>query len=168
MRKPVKLYPLDPASHQAHNPTMPSGALATVNPANIIQRYLAGEDTESIAASLGVTRQGLGWHLRHTAEEQWKDAQVILATERKDRAEKALETAPDALSLARAREQLRAAQWDLERILKRIYGPSAELTGKDGGPLTVEIVQFAGRTIEAEVGEQPIADAQSTAALPIK
>lgn len=136
---------------------MADGALVNIDPKPIIARYLAGETTNQIAASLGVTRQGLGWHLRQHAEEDWKDAQVILALERKDIAEERLESAQDALSLARAREQLRSAQWDLERVLKRIFGPSQEVTGKDGGPIQVEIVRY-GSTIEAETVE-PIPNA---------
>ena len=122
---------------------MNEGALATVEPQTIIARYLQGELTEDIAKSYGVTRQGLGYHLRKTAEEEWKEAQIILAIERKDKAEEALESAADALSLARAREQLRSAQWDLERVLKRIYGPTAQLslpTSADGTPTTLSIV----------------------------
>lgn len=142
--------------------------LAIVSPKTVIERYLAGERTEDIAKTYGVTRQGLGWYLRKHAEEDWKEAQVILAIERKDKAEEGLDSASDVLSLARAREQLKAAQWDLERVYHRIYGQKQELTGKDGGPIQFEIVQFSGRQIEGEVVEEPIADAQSSAALPHK
>ena len=130
---------------------MANGALAQVDPQSIISRYLAGETTTEIASSLNVTRQGLGWHLRQSAEEQWKEAQIILAFERNETAEEALNAATDALSLARAREQLKSAQWDLERLLKRLYSTAQELTGRDGGPLTVEIVRYSeGRTIDSD------------------
>jgi len=57
------------------------------------------------------------------AEEDWRQAQVLRALQRKEEAEAELdEGAADALSLARARERLRAAQWDLERVCRRIYG----------------------------------------------
>jgi hypothetical protein len=127
---------------------MANGALVHVKPALILQRYLAGELTSDIAKSLGVTRQGLDYHLRTHAEQDWRDAQVILAFERKHVAQEAMDVANDVLSLARAREQLKSAQWDLERLLKRLFGPSAEVTGADGGPLQVQVVRYSSETIE--------------------
>src|SRR5690242_11317908 len=55
-------------------------------------------------------------------QEEWKEAQRARALARLDRAQNNLKTAPDALSLARAREEVRAAQWELERLLRRLYG----------------------------------------------
>lgn len=96
--------------------------LRDTDPKLILQRYLSDETTKQIAESYGVTRQALGQYLLKAAEAEWKDAQVARALARKESAEDDLETAADALSLARARERLRAAQWDLERVCKRIYG----------------------------------------------
>ena len=132
---------------------MANGALVNIDSKTIITRYLNGELSDDIAKSLNVTRQGLSWHLRKHAEEDWKEAQIILAIERKEQAQKAMDVAGDALALARAREQLKSAQWDLERVLKRIYGPSQEVTGKDGGPFQVQIVRF-GDTIEGDAAVQ--------------
>lgn len=58
-------------------------------------------------------------------QEEWKEAQRARALARLDRAQNQLKTAPDALSLARAREEVRAAQWELERLLRRLYGQDA-------------------------------------------
>ena len=102
------------------------------------------------------------------APEQWRDAQVAHAIHRLEQCKKEIESASDALMLARGREGARVAQWELERLLKRIYGPSQEVTGKDGGPLSIEIVRYGSVQIEGEVVRQPIANAQSTAALPKK
>ena len=99
--------------------------LKDVNPLVVLQRYLNGETTTLIAKQLGVTRQGLDYYLRKNHEQEFKDAQITLALERKQAAEDALELASDALALARARELLRSAQWDLERVCKRIYGTDA-------------------------------------------
>jgi hypothetical protein len=101
------------------------GALAPlkeVNPDEVLRRVLNEESTKDIAASLGVTRSALNQWLLNTAEEKWKAAQVIRAHKRKEEAEDEMDTATDALSLARARERLKAAQWDLERVCRRIYG----------------------------------------------
>ena len=65
-------------------------------------------------------------------------------------------TATDALSLAQAREGFKAWSWIAERREHRLYGQKQELTGKDGGPLQVQIVRF-GQVIEGEsaVVQQP-------------
>ena len=104
------------------------GKLANLNVQPILERYIAGASSTEIAKDLGVTRQGLAWWMRKHAEEDWKEAQVIQAVERKEKAESELETATDALSLARGREQLRSAQWDLERVCSRIFGVKQEVT----------------------------------------
>ena len=140
------------------------GRLAKTDPQNVLERYMGGETTTQIAASLGVTRQGLGWWLRQHAQSEWKEAQIILAIERKEKAEDDLDAATDALSLARAREQLRGAQWELERVFHRIYAQKQEVTGKDGGPLQVQIVRF-GQTLDGE--SSVVDDAQCSATTPV-
>ena len=99
--------------------------LNKVDPKAVLDRYLSDESTKDIAASYGVTRQALGQFLLKAAEDDWRNAQVARALARKEAAEDDLENAektPDALSLARTRERLKAAQWDLERVCRRIYG----------------------------------------------
>jgi len=96
--------------------------LKATNPKEVLKRVLNEKSTKDIAASYGVTRSALNqWLLVH-AETDWKAAQYIRAAKRKDEAEEEIDSASDALSLARAREKLRAAQWDLERVCRRIYG----------------------------------------------
>jgi predicted DNA-binding protein YlxM (UPF0122 family) len=110
-------------------------ALRDQDPKTILARYLSDESTKDIAASYGVTRQALGQYLLKHTEAEWKDAQVARAIARKEQAEDNLEaigakieTADKeqrdrlTLSLAHARETLKAAQWDLERVCRRIYG----------------------------------------------
>lgn len=89
---------------------------------DVLTRVLNEESTKDIARSFGVTRSALNQWLLANAEGDWKTVQIIRAHKRKDEAEDEIETAPDALSLARAREKLKAAQWDLERVCRRIYG----------------------------------------------
>lgn len=96
--------------------------LKDVSPKDVIERYLAEQSTKDIAASLGVTRSALNQWLLTYAESDWKAAQIIRAHKRKEEAEEEMDGAQDPLSLARARERLRAAQWDLERVQRRIYG----------------------------------------------
>jgi hypothetical protein len=110
-------------------------ALREADPKLILQRYLSDESTKVIAASYGVTRQALGQYLLKTAEAEWKEAQVARAISRKESAEDALDEISSkidgadkeerdrlTLTLSLARERLKAAQWDLERVCRRIYG----------------------------------------------
>ena len=122
-------------------------ALRDADPKAILQRYLSDESTKDIAASYGITRQALGQFLLKHAEEEWKDAQVARALARKEQAEDEIERAGDALSLARARELLRAAQWDLERVCRRIYGQDAPVSAQ-----AVQVVINLRR--EAEIQRQ--------------
>jgi transcriptional regulator with XRE-family HTH domain len=96
--------------------------LKDVDPEVVLDRYLEGETGPQIAASLGVTKQALSHWLINRAEVQWKSAQLVKALARKDAAEELMDKASNPLDLARAREQLRGAQWDLERVCRRIYG----------------------------------------------
>ena len=98
------------------------GRLEKADPRQILQRYLTDESTSEIAASYGVTRQGLGFFLLKNAEADWKECQVARAIARKEKAEDVIENATDPLELARGRELLKSAQWDLERVCRRIYG----------------------------------------------
>jgi len=96
--------------------------LKAADPKEVLSQILQEVSITDIAASFGVTRSALNQWLLETSETQWKTAQFIRAYKRKEDAEEDLESAADALSLSRARERLRAAQWDLERVCRRIYG----------------------------------------------
>jgi len=119
-------------------------ALREADPKDILKRYLSDESTKDIAASYGVTRQALGQFLLKNAEQEWRDAQVARAIARKEAAEDDLEAitaitikAADkeererlALTVSLAREKLKSAQWDLERVCRRIYGQDAPVAAQ--------------------------------------
>lgn len=96
--------------------------LKNINPLDVLDRYLAEETSTEIAASLGVTRAALSYWLLEVAESEWKSAQLVKAIRRKEDADLLIDSASNPLDLARARESLRSAQWDLERVCRRIYG----------------------------------------------
>lgn len=126
--------------------------LKAADPKDVIDRVLNEESTKDIAASYGVTRSALNqWLLIH-AESEWKAAQYIRAAKRKDEAEEELETAQDALALARAREKLRAAQWDLERVCRRIYGQDAP-PASSSVQINIGIRRSSGDVVDAQVIE---------------
>lgn len=103
--------------------------LKNIDPKDVLDRYLAGETGPQIAQSLGVTKQALSYWLIEKAETEWKSAQVVKALHRKEDAEQLMDRASNPLDLARAREQLRGAQWDLERVCRRIYGQDSPPAG---------------------------------------
>ena len=99
--------------------------LKNLDPKSVLERFLKEESGEQIAQSLGVTRAALSYFMLKHAEQEWKDAQLTKAIIRKERAEDLLERADNALDLTRGRELLRSAQWELERVCRRIYGQDA-------------------------------------------
>lgn len=99
--------------------------LKAADPKDVLKRILNEESTKDIAASFGVTRSALNYWLIEHCDSEWKSAQIVRAMKRKEEAEDELDNAQDALTLSRGRERLRAAQWDLERVCRRIYGQDA-------------------------------------------
>ena len=113
--------------------------LENVDPVAVLARYIGEESTKSIAESLGVSRPALTQWLIRVAEDQWKDAQVVKSIEKKERAEDDIDTiavklrggvqpseVPAIMALHKVAEsQLKAAQWDLERTYRRVYGQDA-------------------------------------------
>lgn len=127
----------------------------------VLDRYIAGEQVANIAPEYNTSDVTIYALLLREHQDAWKDIQTARALARLEKAQDKLDDVTlDALSLARTREQVRSAQWELERLLKRLYSTSSEVTGKDGGPITIEIVQFGSRTIDSEatvIAEQQIA-----------
>ena len=102
--------------------------LAHLDATKVIQQYLEDRTTAEIAKRAGVHRSGLHQWLLRNCEEQWREAQIARALSAHEEAKDNLSVANDALSLARAREALRSAQWELERLFSRLYGPKQEVT----------------------------------------
>lgn len=126
------------------------------DPKVILERYLQGETSTQIAETLGVTRAGLSYWLLKNAEEQWKDAQVVKAIRRKEDAEIALDEAKDVFEVSKAREILKSAQWDLERICRRIYGQEQS---NNQSPVVINIGIKRSITIDQDkVTVEPVND----------
>ena len=89
---------------------------------SVVARFLKDERIEDIAKELGCSRWTLNQNLIAHAETEWKDAQVARAVTRLADAEDMLDNAKDAFELAKGREVLKSAQWQLERVYRRIYG----------------------------------------------
>lgn len=124
-----------------------------------ISRFMDGEKTADIAQEYGVTRQRLNQILLESAQEDWKAAQIALALTRKETAEEDLERAEDGLSLARARERVKSAQWDLERVFRRMYGDEKAQINIGGDGIQVQIVSYT----DNNQGQPPAIDVTPSA-----
>lgn len=100
---------------------------ADLNPDSVLERYMSEQTTGQIAAQYGISRKALTKWLRTVRPAEWKNAQIIRALCIKEDSEAGLAMAPDALSLARARELLKAAQFDLQ-ALDKDYQPKQQVS----------------------------------------
>lgn len=150
----VKRGPRPPSNPHQAPAKRPDGQSSTIpaglDPDHVLELYLTAETTSEIAAQLGVRRHTLVRWLRAQRPEQWKQVQAVRAMCRKDDGENGVAVACDALSLARARELLRAGQWELER-LDRDYAPQQHITLELTGDLGERLMRARERTVEGEV-----------------
>lgn len=113
---------------------------ANLDPDEVLQRYLTDSTTSQIAKQYGLSRKALTSWLRKQRPAQWRQAQILRALCTKEDAETGLATAPDALSLARARELLRAGQWELQ-CLDPDYQPKPQFIPQIQTPtLNIQII----------------------------
>ena len=160
------LYPHKLISGEPVNPN--SRIPPDLDPDQVLERYLTEATTSLIAQEYGVTRSALTHWLIEKRPEQWRKAQLLRALCRKEGADEKMEVACDALSLARAREQLRSGQWDLERLdpntwaqRQQISVKNEPLAEKDIGLLESArelLVLFKTRQAEAEKLPEKVVD----------
>jgi hypothetical protein len=144
--QPVAIPTESPRTHNI-------GILANVEAKDLLTRLLNQERARDIAKELNCSTPAIYQHLLKHSKEDWKHAQVAKALALRDKAEEDVEAAPDALSLARAREALRSAQWSLERMLSSVFG----LKG-DAGPVAAPVLNITLSVAQPQ---------QSTAAQPL-
>ena len=136
---------------------------------NIDQELLKGvqegRSMLSLAKEYGVSDNAIWKRVKQHPE--YKTALETGIELRMDLREEQLEGAATNVDVTRADRLLGHARWLAERTAPQRFGQINKLAGADGGPIQVQIVRF-GDTIEGEVVDQPIADAQSTATLPNK
>jgi hypothetical protein len=94
----------------------------------VLKRYIAGEQVAAMASEYKTSDVTIYALLLRERERDWADIQTARALARLERFQEQLETAADGLSLARCRELVRSAQWELERLLSRLYGQKQEVT----------------------------------------
>lgn len=124
-------------------------AAFTDNPSPILDRLAAGESVAQLATSLGISRQAVyAWLLAHCPDE-WMAISASNALTRLEQAEAELGTADDNVKISRARELIRAAQWNVERTARKLYGDNKA----DASGVTVNVIldrSCGGEVIEQE------------------
>lgn len=127
-KRPLNTLPLDERTRIAES---------------VLDRYINGEQVAAIAPEYGVSDVTIYALLLREHQGAWRDIQTARALARLEFNQDELKTAPDALSLARAREGVRSAQWELERLLNRLYGQQQQqIAIKTDGPVSISIVSF--------------------------
>lgn len=136
-----------------------------LDPQEVLDRYLTEATTSQIAAQYGLSRKALVRWLRQSVPEQWREVQLLRAHCKLESGEDGLEAAPDALSLARMREMVKAAQFRLQ-ALDKDYHPKQELTIDDKRDLGDRLRRARERVIEGESVALPVSRSAATEALP--
>lgn len=111
-RRPLHQVPADERRQIAHS---------------VLDRYINGEQVAAIAPDYGVSDVTIYALLLREHQEAWRDIQAARALARLERAQDDLRTAEDAISVARARELVRSAQWELERLCARLFAQKQEV-----------------------------------------
>lgn len=132
--------------------------LSEVDPQAVIQRYLAGETIKNMAAQYGVSRIGMYHFLLRNCPDDWMAAQKARAFAMKEGGEELIVDAQDPLELGKGREQLRAGQWDLERVARKEYGrdePQVTINMIDLGDRLRRAKERVGQVVEGEITSAP-------------
>lgn len=129
----IKRGPRKPQNKLRRSPKADLGAWvipADLDPNVVLDRYLTEATTSQIAAQYGLSRKALVRWLRATKPKEWKDIQLIRAHVHLEDGEEGIDRAEDessAISLACARERIKAAQFRLQAI-DPDYQPKQQVT----------------------------------------
>lgn len=117
-----------------------------------LARYVDGESLRKQAEKLGVSTVRLNQILLIYAEDAWRAAQIARAITTLEDAEEELGDAtltPDNVSVSRAREKARLAQWKLERLLARLFAQKQIVTSDVRVSIDAVLVGRAGDLLDA-------------------
>ena len=91
-------------------------------------RYQGGELLEKVANDMGVSRATLYAWMLNEVPDQYKMVQKDALITRLAETYQKIEEATEQIDLARARELRRAAQWDAERRLSKLFAQKQEVS----------------------------------------
>ena len=105
-----------------------------LDPDHILNEYLTNQATSPIAVKYGIRRAALTRWLQQQRPQQWREVQAIRALCTKEDGTEMIYDARTALQLARARELVKAAQFDLQ-ALDEDYRPKQDIRVEQVGDL---------------------------------
>lgn len=135
-----------------------AGALAHIDDEAILERIQAGEHAIHIAQELGVHQSAL-YH-RYAENPHYKLARRLGARVRLEQAEREIEGAADAFTLARARERFRAVAWRCEREFPDEWGQKTHVTVEQVGDLAEKLRRSRERVIPQDVVDAEVVHTQ--------
>lgn len=115
----------------------------------ILELLRGGEDVEGVSRLWGISSRTLYRHLLVYAAEEFRALSALRALSRKREAEERLEGASDNVGVSKWRSLLQASQWDLERLLPKLYGVKQEASGLQ---ITVNLDRSCGGVVELSGG----------------
>ena len=135
-------------------------ALAIVHREEIIEKLSQGKFLKNVAAELNTTPSVISDVLH--SDPVYKKARKIGAEVRLSEQYQAIESAPDMLSVARAREGFRAAAWFAEREFPETWGQKQEITHNlPNGPLFSINVVANTPMVQCDTPELPAINGES-------
>lgn len=103
-----------------------------------LERFSGGDDIHAIAGELKISVSTLCRHLVMDREEQWKAAKRARTLAELEDAEKDLKGAADTFQVNKAAARIKAAQWQLEKLYRTVYGDEGD-KGSDRVSITLNI-----------------------------
>lgn len=119
--------------------------LKHLDPESVLSELESGASLRQIASRIGCSNVGLRAWLLRCDDERYHQVVTTALTIRVAEADEALETADDAVSIARAREVARFSRMDYERRRPTLYGTKPAIAiGVTGGEGGVQLVVYDG------------------------
>lgn len=138
------------------------GALAGIDPNRFLPMLHQGFSLSDIAKKVGVSRQAIhAWMLREGGD-KYHEAITAALVQRVADADEALQSAGDAVDIARAREMARFARMDLERRRPALYGQRQQIT-HEVGPDLGDLLRDARKRVS-----QPVIDITPIDSVPVQ
>ena len=101
----------------------------------IMDRFERGESIMQIAQDLGISHGAIYRAIIRQIPDEWQQYRSAKALGQLDQAENDLSRATDGVTVSRVREQIKMAQWQLERTCRSIYGDKLQVEQAGQAPI---------------------------------
>ena len=100
-----------------------------------MDRFERGESIMQIAQDLGISHVAIYRAIIRQIPDEWQQYRSAKALGQLDQAENDLSRATDGVTVSRVREQIKMAQWQLERTCRSIYGDKLQVEQAGQAPI---------------------------------